>query len=377
MEGNSIPVMGGVIFDMTAMDRIIAVNVGDRDCHVEAGADRLSLEAHLRDSGLFFPVDPGAKTTIGGMVATRAAGTTTVMYGSMRDNVLGLEVVLADGRVIRTGGRTARFGHGYDLTSLFVGSEGTLGLISKVRLKLHPVPERILAAVLGIPKLTDATALCAAIMKSGLSLARCEIADEVQMAASIRFSGLELDALPTLFLEFHGSETDIAKAKNAVEAMTTQFGVTHLAWAVRAEDRRRLWRARHDAGPAGRTLRTWDELLITDVAVPISALAECLIETKKDLERSGLVGPIVGHAGDGNFHVTVLLRSDEVDAGNRFHDRLVARAIALGGTCTGEHGVGIGKRKYLLAEYGPALGIMRALKSALDPLGLLNPGKVV
>lgn len=376
MEGNSIPVMGGLVVDMTPMQSVLEVNPLDMDCLVEAGLDRLSLDRHLRDSGLFFPVDPGAPATLGGMAATGASGTMTMMYGSMRENVMGLEVVLSNGDIIETGGRARKSSAGYDLTRVFVGSEGTLGLITKLRLKLHPVPEAMMAACLSFESIDDAVASVLDFMQLGLPLARCELADEVQMAASIAFSKLSLPAVPTLFLEFHGGAEEMDSARSDADDVAAHRNCTASSWSSVQEERSRIWQARHDAGPAGRTIKPWTSLIITDVAVPVSALPDCIAETKRDLADSGLTAPLIGHVGDGNFHLTLLVDDDSSDAAERFNERLIDRAIRFGGTCSGEHGIGLGKRKFLRKQHGPAVDAMARLKACFDPDNILNPGKI-
>lgn len=346
------------------------------DCHVEAGVDRVTLGKYLRDTGLFFPVDPGAAASLGGMAATRASGTMTMMYGSMRDNVIGLEVVMSDGEIIETGGRVRKSSAGYDLTRLFVGSEGTLGLITKLRLRLHPVPDSVVAATASFETIHDAVDCVLEFMQACLPFARCELADEVQMAASIAFSTLNLKAKPSLFLEFHGSASEVTEARKHATDILSKRESTHIQWAVQPEDRSRIWQARHDAGPAGRTIQPWSSIIITDVAVPISNLPECIAETLRDLDESGLVAPLIAHVGDGNFHLTLLLSDDQKETGQRFNDRLIERALRLDGTCSGEHGIGIGKRKYLVREHGSGVDVMRRIKDALDPDGILNPGKI-
>ena len=381
LEGHVNPVRAGISMDLSRMTGILEVNAEDMDCLLEPGVTRQQLNEHLRDQGLFFAVDPGSACTIGGMCATRASGTNAVRYGTIRENVLGLEVVLADGRVINTGGRTRKAANGYDLTRLFIGSEGTLGVITKVRLRLHGIPEATSAAVCQFPTLADAVNSVIAVMQLGIPVARIELLDEVQMAACIAYSKLEGYApAPTLFLEFHGTETGVAEQSEGVQAITAEHGGAGFAWARDAETRNKLWKARHDAYWAAIAFRPGKRGLTTDVCVPISRLAEALLGAKADIEQSGFEAPIVGHVGDGNFHSVILV--DEADPGSMeaawaLDRRIVQRALDLGGTCSGEHGIGLGKREFLEAEHGmEAIAVMRSLKAAMDPKGILNPGKM-
>lgn len=381
IEGQIQAVHGGVCIDLSGMDRILEVNAEDLDARVEAGVTRKTLNAHLRDTGLFFPIDPGADASLGGMASTRASGTNAVRYGTMRENVLGLTVVLATGEVIRTGTRARKSSAGYDLTRLFVGAEGTLGIITEVQLRLYGQPEAISSAVCGFPDVASAVEASTAIIQSGIPVARIEFMDEVQMGAAIAYSHLEdLAAQPTLFLEFHGSSAGVAEQAEAAGAICRELGGSAFAWATRAEDRNRLWQARHDALYAALSLRPGARSLTTDVCVPISRLAQAIEETRADLERTGIQAPIVGHVGDGNFHVLMLIdpgNPGELAAAKATNARLVERALALGGTSTGEHGVGTGKRAFMAKEHGASLEVMRALKHALDPAGIMNPGKVL
>jgi len=381
LEGHVNPVRAGISLDLSRMKAVLEVNAADMDCLVEPGVTRQELNALLRETGLFFPVDPGSHATIGGMCATRASGTNAVRYGTMRENVLGLEVVLADGRVIETGGRTRKASNGYDLTRLFIGSEGTLGVITKVRLRLHGLPEAMSAAVCQFPTLAAAVGTVIAVMQSGIPVARIELLDEDQMQASIRHSRLEgYAALPTLFLEFHGTEAGVREQAEAVEAIAADHGARGFAWATDAESRNRLWQARHDAYWAALALKPGHRGITTDVCVPISRLAEAVLGAKERSRASGLTSCIVGHVGDGNFHCLILFPENDPEGLERAWalDRaIVADGLALGGTCSGEHGVGLGKREFLEREHGPeALAVMRALKASLDPRGILNPGKM-
>jgi D-lactate dehydrogenase (cytochrome) len=379
LEGHINAPFGGVSLDLSRMNRVLAVHEADLDCTVEPGVTRKALNDQLRGSGLFFPVDPGADASLGGMAATRASGTNAVRYGTMRDAVLGLTAVLADGSVITTGGRARKSSAGYDLTRLLVGSEGTLGVITSLTLKLYGIPETIISAVCPFTSIAGACNATIAALQLGLPLARIEFLDEVQIRACNAYSHLSLPETPTLFLEFHGTPSSAREEVEAFATIAQAEGGGELAYAEHQEERTKLWQARHDAYWAVRGLRPGAEVLATDVCVPISALADCIAATREDIDQLGLVAPIVGHVGDGNFHVMPLI--DPADAEERrkaqgFLDRLVARALAAGGTCTGEHGVGQGKIAYLAAEHGPGLATMIAIKKALDPLNILNPGKL-
>jgi D-lactate dehydrogenase (cytochrome) len=380
LEGHVAALQGGVSLDVSRMNRVLRVSPEDLDCTVEPGVTRKQLNAHLRDTGLFFPIDPGADASIGGMTATRASGTNAVRYGTMRDVVLGLSVVLADGRIIHTGGRARKSAAGYDLTRLFVGSEGTLGVIVGITLRLFGVPERMAAAVCSFPDMAAAVRTVIETMQVQVPLARIELLDEVQMAACNRFSKLAYPETPTLFLEFHGTETAVAEQIETVQAIAAHHGGGAFAFAHEAEARNRLWQARHEAYYAALALRPGAKGWPTDVCVPISRLADCILETKRDLAENRLLAPLVGHVGDGNFHLVFVVDpndAEELARASAVNDRLVMRALAMGGTCTGEHGVGYGKMPFLPAEHGEALSVMRALKQALDPLGIMNPGKIV
>ncbi|MBW6401150.1 FAD-binding protein [Roseomonas sp. HJA6] len=381
LEGHVNPVRRGVSLDLSRMKAVLEVNEEDMDCLIEPGVTRQELNAFLRDKGLFFPVDPGSHCTIGGMCATRASGTNAVRYGTIRENVLGLEVVLADGRVIQTGGRVRKASNGYDLTRLFIGSEGTLGVITKVRLRLHGIPEAVSAAVCQFPTLAAAVETVITVMQSGIPVARIELADEDQMEACIKYSKLEgFAAIPTLFLEFHGTEAGVKEQAEAVEAIATDFGASGFAWATDAEARTKLWQARHDAYWAAVALKPGHRGITTDVCVPISRLAEAVLGAKEKSRASGLTSCIVGHVGDGNFHCLILFpegSQEGLEQAWALDRSIVAEGLSLGGTCSGEHGVGLGKREFLEQEHGPeALAVMRGLKTSLDPRGILNPGKM-
>ena len=379
LEGNTAAVAGGVCFDFARMNRVLAIHASDMDVVVQPGITRKQLNAELRGTGLFFPIDPGADASIGGMTSTRASGTMAVRYGTMKDNVMALEVVLADGRVIRTGRRARKSSAGYDLTRLFVGAEGTLGVITEVTLKLHPLPQAISAAVCSFDTLQNAVDTAIAVIQSAIPVARIELVDDVMMRGINRHSKLGYREAPTLFFEFHGSETGVAEQAEAAEAIAADHGGRGFEWAKAAEQRSRLWHARDNTLYAGLGLRPGARAMITDVCVPVSRLAECLTETRQDADASDLVAPIVGHVGDGNFHMLILIdpaKPDDVVRAKALHARMVARAIAMDGTCTGEHGIGLGKIGFLVDELGDAVDVMRGIKRALDPQGLMNPGKI-
>jgi D-lactate dehydrogenase (cytochrome) len=381
LEGHVHATHGGITIDLRELNKVVRVSAEDLDATVEAGVTRLQLNQALRNTGLTFPVDPGADATIGGMAATRASGTTAVRYGTMRENVLALTVVLADGRMIHTGTRARKSSAGYDLTRLFVGSEGTLGVITDVTLRLHPLPEAVSAATCAFDSMQGAVETVIATIQLGVPVARMELIDETQLDAVNRYSHTDYPIAPTLFFEFHSdSERHVADQADTVQAIATERGGRGFQWATRLEDRERLWRARHDALYAAVALRPGSRAWTTDVCVPISRLAECILETKQD--NAGAPFPIclVGHAGDGNFHLLYVLdpaSRTELDEAQRLNERMVMRALAMGGTCSGEHGVGYGKMKFLEAEHGSALDVMRAIKGALDPNNLMNPGKIV
>ncbi len=381
LEGHVNAPYGGVCIDMGQMKKVVAVHAEDLDCVVEAGVTRKELNEHLRDQGLFFPIDPGADASIGGMAATRASGTNAVRYGTMKDNVVALTAVMADGAIVKTSSRARKTSAGYDLTRLLVGSEGTLGIITEVTLKLHGIPEAISAGVCPFPSVKAACDATIVTIQSGLPVARIELVDDVMMRGVNLHSKLGLPETTMLFVEFHGSEEGVKEQAERFGEIAAEFGGGPFDWATKAEDRSKLWQARHDAYWAARTLRPGAESVATDVCVPISRLADCVEETKRDIEALGLIAPIVGHVGDGNFHtqpMVDLANPEEVAVCQDFIDRLVKRALAMGGTCTGEHGVGQKKMKYLEAEHGaPALAVMRLLKRSLDPQNILNPGKIV
>ena len=380
LEGHIAALHGGVCIDLGQMNEVLEVNLEDLDCRVQAGVTRKQLNEHLRDTGLFFPIDPGADASLGGMTATRASGTNAVRYGTMRENVLGLTVVLADGRIVRTGGRARKSAAGYDLTRMFVGSEGTLGVITEVQLRLYGIPEAISAAVCSFPDIEGAVNTVILTIQSGIPVARIELLDDVQMDAVNRYSKLDYPVQPTLFFEFHGTESGVAEQAEKVGEIAGEFGGGNFRWARQQEERSKLWQARHDAYYAGLALRPGAKGWATDVCVPISRLAECIAETKADIETNKLLAPLVGHVGDGNFHLVFVIDPDDEEEMKRaeaVNERMVMRALAMGGTCTGEHGIGYGKLLFMQAEHGDAVSVMRQIKLALDPDNIMNPGKVV
>jgi D-lactate dehydrogenase (cytochrome) len=380
LEGHVAALMGGICIDLTRMDQILHVHAEDLDVVVQPGVTRERLNEYLRDTGLFFPIDPGANASIGGMAATRASGTNAVRYGTMRDNVLALTMVLPDGRVVQTGGRARKSSAGYDLTRLFVGSEGTLGVIAEVTLRLYGIPEAMSAAVCVFDLIQGAVDTVIATIQSGIPIARIELLDEVQVDAINRYSKLSYALKPTLLLEFHGTQSAVAEQAELVHAIAQDNGGQHFTWATQEAERKKIWRARHDAYFAALALRPGAQGWITDVCVPISRLADCIRETKIDLAGTFLRAPLVGHVGDGNFHLIFLVdreRPEEIAEAERLNDRLVMRALSMGGTSTGEHGIGSGKIRYLEAEHGEGgVDVMRTLKRALDPKGIMNPGKI-
>jgi D-lactate dehydrogenase (cytochrome) len=381
LEGHINAPYGGVSIDFRDMNRVLKVHAEDLDCVVEPGITRKQLNEYLRDQGLFFPIDPGADASLGGMAATRASGTNAVRYGTMKDNVLALTAVMANGEIVTTATRAKKTSAGYDLTRLFVGSEGTLGVITSLTLKLSGIPEAIASGVCPFPSVEAACNATILTIQSGIPVARIELLDELQVKATNLYSKLTLPEAPMLFVEFHGSQAGVAEQSARFGEIAGEFGGGPFEWATLAEDRSRLWQARHDAYWAGRGLRPGAQAVATDVCVPISRLAECVTATQRDVNASGLVAPILGHVGDGNFHLTLLVDMDdagELKRAKELCERLVERALAMEGTCTGEHGVGQGKMKYLAAEHGEAaLNAMQAIKRALDPDGIMNPGKIV
>ncbi len=370
---------GGISIDLSRMNAILAARPQDLDCTIETGVTRTQLNSYIRDQGLFFPIDPGADASLGGMAATRASGTNAVRYGTMKDAVLSLAAVMPNGELVRTARRAKKTSAGYDLTRLLVGSEGTLCIITELTLRLHPIPEAIAAAVCGFASLAGAVETAMAAIQAGIPVARIELLDALQIHACNLFSKLSLAEVPTLFVEFHGSQRDVDEQVAQFEEIAREHGGMDFNFASKAEDRSKLWQARHDAAYASLALRPGAKAVATDACVPISRLAECVMETKADLDRERLVGTMLGHVGDGNFHVALLADADDPDEMKRakgFIERLAMRAIAMDGTCTGEHGVGQGKITYLEAEHGAALAAMRAIKQAIDPDNIMNPGKI-
>ncbi|WP_445493081.1 FAD-binding oxidoreductase [Rhodopseudomonas sp. RCAM05734] len=381
LEGQVNAAAGGVCIDLRDMNRILEVHAEDLDCVIQPGVTRKALNENLRDQGLFFPIDPGADASLGGMASTRASGTNAVRYGTMRDNVLALKVVRGDGEIIKTGTRAKKSSAGYDLTHLFVGAEGTLGIISELTIKLRGIPDTIAAASCSFATVAGACQATILAVQTGIPLARIELLNEAQVRCCNAYSKLTLPETPLLLLEFHGSEAEVAEQSKNFREIALECGGGDFTWTTRPEDRTKLWQARHDAYWSVKSLRPGSDVAATDVCVPISRLAECVTETEEDLARMNLVAPIVGHVGDGNFHCSMLCdRNDaeEVARAEAFMHRLVGRAQAMGGTCTGEHGIGQGKQKYLKAELGvEALDAMRAIKLAMDPQNIFNPGKIL
>jgi len=381
LEGHVNAPFGGICLDLSRMNQILAIHAADLDCVIQPGVTRKRLNEDLRDQGVFFPIDPGADASLGGMASTRASGTNAVRYGTMKDNVLALKVVLPNGELITTSRRARKSSAGYDLTRLFVGAEGTLGIITEITLRLYGIPEAITAGVCPFPSIEDACNAVIATIQSGIPVARIELVDEVQVRASNAYAKLDLPETPHLFLEFHGTEAGAHEQADRFGEIAAEFSGGPFVFAAKAEDRTRLWQARHDAYWSALPLRPGAKAVATDVCVPISRLAECVMETKREITELGLIAPIVGHVGDGNFHTTLMVDvEDPADLAKAkgFMSRLVDRALAMEGTCTGEHGVGQGKMKYLAAEHGEAtLEAMRSLKRAFDPQNIMNPGKIV
>tara|TARA_B100001564_G_scaffold72490_1_gene57585 strand:+ start:110 stop:1486 length:1377 start_codon:yes stop_codon:yes gene_type:complete len=379
LEGHVNAPLGGVSIDMNAMDRVLSVHEADLDAVVQPGITREALNNYLRDTGLFFPIDPGANASLGGMAATRASGTNAVRYGTMKDNILALEAVMADGRVIRTGTRAKKTSAGYDLTRLLIGSEGTLGLITELTVKLQGIPEAIAGGICSFPSVEAACNTVITTIQYGIPVARIELLDAVQVRACNHYSGLELPEETLLLLEFHGTKNGVGEQSEMFGEIATDYTPHEFKWTTDQEERTKLWKARHDAFWAAMALVPGGIAMSTDVCVPISRLAECVEDTRRDIEETGIIAPIVGHVGDGNFHTLPIALPEDVDAWTRikaFVERLSERAIAMDGTCTGEHGIGQGKMKYLRQEMGPAVDMMLAVKKALDPNDILNPGKL-
>lgn len=380
LEGQVNAPAGGVSIDLTGMNRVLAVHAEDLDCVIEPGITRRELNEYLRDTGLFFPIDPGANATLGGMASTRASGTNAVRYGTMRENVMALKAVMPDGRLIETSKRVKKTAAGYDLTRLLIGSEGTLGIITELTLKLQGIPQAVSGGICPFPDVESACRAVIETIQMGIPVARIELVNKLQMEALILHSKLPYEAQPYLFVEFHGTETGVAEQAEIFGEIAAGNGGGEFRWTNDPEERDRLWRARHDAYLASFLLRPGAKGVSTDVCVPISRLADCIAETEKDLAESGLIAPVVGHVGDGNFHLLLLLDTDdaaEMARAEEFMDRLVKRALAMEGTCTGEHGIGQGKMKYLPMELGEATDYMRMIKKSLDPGNIMNPGKIL
>lgn len=380
LEGHVNAPGGGISVDFSRMNRVLAVNAEDLDCVVEPGITRKTLNEYLRDQGLFFPIDPGADATLGGMAATRASGTNAVRYGTMRDNVISLTAVMPDGAIVKTGNRARKSAAGYDLARLLIGSEGTLGIITELTLRLQGIPEAIAGGICGFPTVEAACNTAISTIQTGIPVARIELADGLMMKACNAYSKLDLQEGPTLFVEFHGTAASVEEQSERFGEIAGEFGGGKFAWAVKPEERNRLWQARHDIYWAASGLRSGAKPFTTDVCVPISRLANCVRDTAEDIAANRLVAPIVGHVGDGNFHVILLTDMndlEEVKRAEAFTGRLNRRAIEMEGTCTGEHGIGQGKMKYLEDELGVGLDVMRAIKRAIDPDGIMNPGKIV
>jgi D-lactate dehydrogenase (cytochrome) len=380
LEGQVNAPQGGVSIDFRDMNNVLHVYAEDLSCVIEPGITRKALNEHLRDRGVFFPIDPGADASLGGMASTRASGTNAVRYGTMKDNVLALKVVMANGEVMTTARRAKKTSAGYDLTRLMVGAEGTLGIITELTLKLHGIPEAIAGGVCPFPSVGACCNTAIQTIQTGIPVARIELLDALQVRAVNIYSKLGLKETPMLFVEFHGTEASVAEQSERFGEIAAEFGGGPFQWTTRQEERTRLWDARHNAAMANFALRPGTQMIATDVCVPISRLAECVTQTQADIAQSRLVAPIVGHVGDGNFHLTLMIDlndADEVARAKALNERLVERALAMDGTCTGEHGVGQGKIKYLKAEHGaPALAAMAAIKRALDPQNIMNPGKI-
>ncbi|MBX2867912.1 MAG: FAD-binding protein [Acidiferrobacterales bacterium] len=379
LEGNIAALKGGVTIDTSEMNNIVAIHNEDFDVVVQPGVTRRQLNEYLRDTGMFFPIDPGANASIGGMASTRASGTNAVRYGTMRENVLSVEAVLADGSIIRTANRAVKSAAGYDLTRLLVGSEGTLAMITEITLKVYPIPEAISAAVCTFESIEDAVNSVIQIIQYGIPIARVELLDSLTMKSINLYSKTDYAESPTLFLEFHGSEAGVQEQSELTEEITSENGGSNFSWTSNTEERNKMWRARHDVAYAGKLLHPKGEIWSTDVCVPISRLADCIGETRKDIEESGLLAPLVGHVGDGNFHLLLLVdheNESEVAAAEALHRRMVIRALEMDGTCTGEHGIGYGKIEFLEIEHGAAVTPMKMIKKTLDPDNLFNPGKI-
>ena len=379
LEGHVNALYGGVSIDLNNMNKILNVSPEDSFAVVQPGVTREQLNTYLRDTGLFFPIDPGANASLGGMSATNASGTNAVRYGTMKDNVISLRVVMPNGEIVKTANKAKKSAAGYDLTRLMVGSEGTLGIITEITLKLYGIPEVIAGGRVTFPSIKDATEAVIMVIQSGIPVARIELLDEEQVKACNAYSKLDLPEEPLLLLEFHGSESSVKEQSELFSEIATDFGGSNFEWTSNNEQRNKLWKARHDAYYATKSSKPDLEYIATDVCVPISRLSECIMETQEDLKKYNLYGHIVGHVGDGNFHVQLMVNpkdKNEINILNTFLDRLSKRAINMDGTCTGEHGIGQGKKQYLIDELGSSVNFMKRIKSTLDPNNIMNPGKV-
>lgn len=380
VEGHVQAVHGGITVDVSQMNKVLEVNAEDFDCRVQAGVTRKQLNSHIRDTGLFFPVDPGADASLGGMTATRASGTNAVRYGTMKDNVMSVKAVLANGEVITTAKRAKKSSAGLDLTRLFVGSEGILGIMTEVSLRLHGIPEVIAAAVVSFPSVEAAVNAVVTIIQAGVPIARVELLDEVQLKAINDYSGFDYPVLPTLFMEFNGGPKSVEEQVEITRQIVDDHDGGEFRWETHQEKRDALWQARHDAAYALKAMREGAELWATDCCVPLSKLTECIVDTKRDLESCSFPAPMLGHVGDGNYHLVYIIdptSEKEIREAEELNERMIRRALAVGGTCTGEHGIGLGKKHFLVEELGGAVDVMWDIKRALDPLNIMNPGKML
>ncbi|MFD2523340.1 FAD-binding oxidoreductase [Emticicia soli] len=380
VEGHILALKGGVCIDFKLMNQLLEVNQADMYATIQPGITRNQLDDTLQDTGFFFPIGPGVNATLGGMASTRASGTNAVRYGTMKDNILSLQIVLPDGKIIKTGSKARKSSAGYDLTRLFIGAEGTLGIITELTIKLHSYPQAIYAAVCCFPTVEAAVNTAIQTIQKGIPIAKVELLDAQMMMAINRYSALNYEESPTLFLEFHGSPSELEEQIAQVEHIAQSFGAKEFIWERDEAARTKLWRARTDAAPASVALRKNAQLMSTDVCVPISKLASCITSTQLDIEATGILAPILGHVGDGNFHLTIVIDPNDAEEFARakaLNKRLVERALAMEGTCTGEHGIGIGKLSYMPLEHGDAINTMWAIKKALDPLNIMNPGKLL
>ena len=380
VEGHIVALKGGVCIDLQLMNQLLEINHADMYATIEAGVTRNQLDEALKGSGFFFPIGPGVNATLGGMASTRASGTNAVRYGTMKDNILALNVVLASGQLIKTGSKAKKSSAGYDLTRLFIGAEGTLGIITALTIKLHSYPAAIYAAVCSFSSVEAAVNTAIKTIQRGIAIAKVELLDAIMMRAINQYSSLGYEEVPTLFLEFHGSPSELEEQIAKVQLFAQEFGAKQFLWERNEAQREKLWRARTDAAPAAVALIAGGKLMSTDVCVPISKLAECITETQADIETSGVLAPILGHVGDGNFHLTIVFNPEDNDAFEKakaLNERLVHRALAMEGTCTGEHGIGIGKLSFMSLEHQEAIDTMWSIKKSLDPKNIMNPGKLL